>query len=148
MTTSNSSRLEHDGSYYIQIMKIWINIRTNHYSVEGKLWDKKKIRDSSWQGLSEAFWYMLGRCRSFLIHQQTVVAWVVTPTMPAAPWALSPTRNSMSSFSYDLQMARGGTQSVPSAHTLWQGNDLGWVDGVGEGTCLQMFHRAGNWAIA
>lgn len=68
----------------------------------------------------------------------------VTPTMPAAPWALSLTRNSMSSFSYDPQIARGGTQSVPSAHTLWQGDDLGWADGVGGGTCLQMFHHEGN----
>lgn len=48
---------------------------------------------------------MLEKCRSFLIHQQTVVAQVITPTMLAAPWALSPTRNSMFSFSYHLQIA-------------------------------------------
>lgn len=37
-----------------------------------------------------------------------------------------------------------GWDMVPAAHTPHQGDELGWANGVGGGTCLQMFHHAGE----
>ena len=78
-----------------------------HCRVKGKTL-RQKFRESSLQGPAEAtvLWHMLEMCRSFLTNRQMVVAQVIIPpTIPAAPCALCPTRNSVSSFSYDLQIA-------------------------------------------
>lgn len=119
-------------NYYIQIMKIWRYITTYHYRVESKTL-RQKFRESSLQrpvrssGTLMYTWdvqelpYKLADWGSVGCHTTNSTSSTFCPS--------GPTRNPVSSFSYDLWIAYWGeTRSLgllcqqPTPHK--QGDDL------------------------
>lgn len=118
-------------------MKIWIYIRTNYYRVGGKTLRQKISETGHDKGCQKHFGICLGGAGASLYtsrlwwhgssHQQCQQH-LGHSASPGSPYPAS----------------HMTSQFPEVGHTLWQGDDLGYADGVGGGACLQMSHPAGN----